>query len=165
MEEKYFKNKNQNNYDSFKPLYNTIIKNIISNYIMNNNCYPFSKNVKNIVNSEYIINKIFNNPSYIFIIIYKLNIQSYFEIYIFYLIYLIAISYNKNTNISLLNTSLIALNDKLGNAFFKKINNKIKLIGRTDDYLNYNDEFSLFINVNNKLLNDNIVHDYKNMFI
>jgi len=94
-----------------------------------------------ILNSEYIINKIFDNPNYIFIIIYKLNIRLYFDMYLLYLIYLIAFSIkNKNTNISLLNISVIDLSC-YPNAFccahFKLINNRIKLIGEYRHYEAY----------------------------
>ncbi|KAG4081330.1 hypothetical protein H8356DRAFT_1090209 [Neocallimastix lanati (nom. inval.)] len=149
-----------------------IIKSIIFNFRMVNDCNPLSKVVYDIVKSEYIINKIFDNPNYIFIIIYKLNIRRYFDMYILYLIYLIAFSIkNKNINISLLNMLVIALSynpNAFRNAYFKIINNRIKLIGECRHYYAYNDLFEKFINrniINNKILKNVIIYDRCNVLL
>jgi len=145
-----------------------IIKNVIFNHkVAFNGCEPFCKNLKDIINSDYIMNKIFENPEYILIIIYKLNIRYFFDLYILYILYMIAILHKKYINSSLLNLSIIVLNTQyksLYNGVFKKINNQIKFVGFYNKNLEYSDEFAeKFFHTNNEALNDCILYDFNNI--
>lgn len=142
-----------------------IIKNIISNF---KRCNIQNKNVKAIFKSEYIINKIFEHPEYIFIIIYKLNINNNFDLILLYIVYLIAIMNKKEINISLLNISILIFVGKF-NLYIKKIDNYNKLIiyeSSDDNYEYYYHEIynPIFYSKNN-LIQNNIINDFGRIMI
>jgi len=143
---------------------NSINFQIIKNIVINYKCSNYNnKNIERILENEYIMKKIIDHPEYIFIIIYKLNIQYLSDLYILYTIYLLIILHKENVNVSLLNISILALKENLyRNIYFKEINKCKKLISYSIDNNHYN-AFKILSNSNNNLIKKYFINDYSNL--